>query len=136
MKLPQILTKLRGKTSRAVFAEKLGISEGTLRNYEKGLSLPNFDVGMRICKILMIEPHQLLGSEAPTYGGALEARTGISPDMVAAVIEIVEDILDSTKRKLAPKKKAELVVTICELYSDSAEKLDTATVLRLVKLVA
>lgn len=69
-------------------------------------------------------------------GAKDSSQNGLAPDMVSVVIEIVEEILDSTNRRLPPNKKAELIVTICELYSDSAEAVDPAKVLRLVKLAS
>lgn len=61
---------------------------------------------------------------------------GISPDLLSSVIEIVEEVLRNAGRTLQPKKKAELIVAICDLYIDTQSEVDPVKVLRLVKSVA
>ncbi len=51
---------LRGATSRRAFAETLGLTESTLRNYENDLSLPQSDLLAKICAKIGIEPRWLL----------------------------------------------------------------------------
>ena len=75
MTFPERLTLLRGKTSRALFAKQLGINENTLRNYEKGLSLPNIDVAARICQIYGVTPGWLLTGDGPMRTGETAAST-------------------------------------------------------------
>ncbi|WP_446424110.1 helix-turn-helix domain-containing protein, partial [Mailhella sp.] len=38
------IISLRGKLSRRPFAKKIGTTESTLRNYEKGVSLPDAQI--------------------------------------------------------------------------------------------
>lgn len=76
MTFPERLILVRGKTSRALFAKQLGINENTLRNYEKGLSLPNIDVATRICQIYGIVPGWLLAGDGPMRAGEVAASAG------------------------------------------------------------
>ncbi|GKT29694.1 hypothetical protein ADUPG1_005316, partial [Aduncisulcus paluster] len=64
MKFAENLKNLRGKSTRKDFAERLGIRPNTLRNYEEGLSLPNFELGLTISRIFNVDPFWLLGQES------------------------------------------------------------------------
>ncbi|MFV0420868.1 helix-turn-helix domain-containing protein [Oleidesulfovibrio sp.] len=63
MSFPQNLRALRGAQSRKDFAALLGIQPNTLRNYEEGLSLPNFELGMLISRKFNVSPEWLLSGE-------------------------------------------------------------------------
>lgn len=65
------LRMLRGDTSRRAFADKLGITESTLRNYEKGLSSPGYEFLIEIIKKLQINPSWLLTGQGAMYDTAL-----------------------------------------------------------------
>jgi len=61
------IQKLRDTDSRRIFAERIGIVENTLRNYEMGLSLPNSDVISNICRILGVRSDWLLFGAGNPY---------------------------------------------------------------------
>ncbi len=61
--LPSRLVKLRNGQARRAFAERMGTTEGTLRNYEKGVSSPTADFLRNVCQILRISPEWLLFGE-------------------------------------------------------------------------
>lgn len=61
--LPARLVKLRNGQARRTFAERMGTTESTLRNYEKGVSSPTADFLGNVCKILRISPEWLLFGE-------------------------------------------------------------------------
>jgi phage repressor protein C with HTH and peptisase S24 domain len=54
------LVALRGNKSRRALADELGITEGTLRNYEAGKTLPDYALLELVCKNLRIAPNWLL----------------------------------------------------------------------------
>jgi transcriptional regulator with XRE-family HTH domain len=54
------LLVVRGKTKQGLFAAKLGINPNTLRGYESGRVLPNFDVLAKVCVEYSIEPAWLI----------------------------------------------------------------------------
>ena len=59
------LISVRGDKSRRAFADALGITESTLRNYEKGMSLPNSDIVVKICAHAHINAEWLLTGTGP-----------------------------------------------------------------------
>lgn len=54
------IVAIRGEQSRRAFANTLEIKENTLRNYEQGLSLPNFDTISKICRLFSVSPEWLV----------------------------------------------------------------------------
>lgn len=73
MKLQDRFIALRGTMTQKAFAEAIDININTLRNYEKGLALPNSDVLSKICSVFNVSPSWLLlDKEKPdtdTYNG-------------------------------------------------------------------
>lgn len=64
------LIKLRNGQARRAFAELMGTTESTLRNYEKGVSSPTADFLRNICQKLRISPEWLLfGKNSPETNG-------------------------------------------------------------------
>lgn len=64
------LIKLRNGQARRTFAELMGTTESTLRNYEKGVSSPTADFLRNICQKLRISPEWLLfGKNSPESNG-------------------------------------------------------------------
>ena len=56
--------------------------------------------------------------------------------LLGETIRVVEDWLERNQRRLPPEKKAEVVLYLYEEYLKKEEKPETATVERLLKLVA
>ncbi len=69
------------------------------------------------------------------FGGAGQAAQALDKDLLRLVIEAVELALDELKLKLKPDKKAELFITVYEMYQED-KPVDRKTLLRLVKLAA
>jgi len=67
MPIGERIQKLRDTESRRSFAERIGIVENTLRNYEQGLSLPNSDVIANICRTLGVRSEWLLFDVGDPY---------------------------------------------------------------------
>lgn len=69
------IVSLRMGMPRRAFAQKLGITESTLRNYEKGISLPDAQLLADICQKMQILPKWLLLGEGPmTDSGTLTGK--------------------------------------------------------------
>lgn len=68
--LPSRLVQLRNGQARSAFAERMGTTESTLRNYEKGISIPRADFLRHICQIFRISPEWLL------FGETKSGKTG------------------------------------------------------------
>lgn len=77
------IAEVRDKTARRFFADHIGIAENTLRNYEKGLSLPNSDVIAAICAKYGICSDWLIDGILPMRregAGKTEQSGKIQPD--------------------------------------------------------
>lgn len=66
-KISERLIFLRGSVARRPFAEQLGITESTLRNYEQEKSSPNAETIEIICKKLRIAPEWLILGTGPIH---------------------------------------------------------------------
>ena len=83
--LAERLISLRTGLSRREFAKILGVTESTLRNYEKGTSSPDAQFLTEICKKMKLSPEWLLF-------GTSSARSG---DTSSQKIEVPVDALPS-----------------------------------------
>lgn len=83
--LAERLISLRTGLSRREFAKILGVTESTLRNYEKGASSPDAQFLTEICKKMKLSPEWLLF-------GTSSARSG---DTSSQKIEVPVDALPS-----------------------------------------
>lgn len=108
------------------------------KQYERGLRTPGGDAlasyvnaGISANYIVGgIEPILVADIRKDLVPGAFD------PALMQEVIEIVELLLDEHRRVLPPPKKAELLVTLYEMFRESATPVHRATVLRLVNLAA
>ncbi len=73
-------------------------------------------------------------ASARSVKGSQSARLDLN--ILTAAIETLEQALIETRRVMAPAKKAELVATIYELFANSNGKVESATVIRLIRSVA
>jgi len=60
----------------------------------------------------------------------------VQTELLAAVIEAVEEHLIKTNRKPAPAKKARLIALLYELFVESGKEVDQETIAATLRLVA
>lgn len=65
----------------------------------------------------------------------VERTSLLDKELVRVVIEAVEEGLGDLQLELKPDKKAQLVITLCEMFEDE-KKVDKPTLLRLIRLAA
>lgn len=93
MKLSDRLVQVRGHKSRRSTAKELGITEGTLRNYEGGLSLPNSDFIELFCRTFNVSPSWLiLGSEGEQ--NFTQHKDGVGGKGPKPTISELQDLID------------------------------------------
>ena len=63
--LGERIRTVRGSQSRAAFGKRIGITSGSLRNYEAGAALPNADVLTKICETCGVSTDWLLFGRGP-----------------------------------------------------------------------
>ena len=80
------------------------------------------------------------GQMRPEHSHINETETAYQIDdtiTLRAVIEAVEEYLQSEKRNLAPAKKAELIIMLYEMFSEEEGKqVDKKTVAKLIRLAS
>lgn len=79
----------------------------------------------------------LASGEEPRKRGDVTRHTPayLDEQLLEAVIESVEEYLDQVKGRLSPQKKAQLVATLYDMFSEE-KVVDKTTVIRLIKLAA
>lgn len=142
MSFPDRLKKARGETSQKLFAEMVGVHNSTFSRWERGEQFPSQP---DICKILqirpLINPTWFLTGEGPIERCADQPHSCVTNladhSLLEAVIAAVEEHLAAIKGKLPPAKKAQLIITLYDLFASKEDKkVDKAVVISLFKLAA
>ena len=120
-----------------------GTSKSAVSSYEAGDSAPSPETLATIAEIGGVTLDWLItgkGEATPPFsadegkGSALSA-SAIEKDLVRVVIEAVEEGLGDLHLELKPDKKAQLVITLCEMFQEE-KQVDKPTILRLIRLAA
>lgn len=142
MNFQERLKIARGNTPQKAFANMVGVHNSTFSRWERGEQVPD---QAALCRILNqcphINPTWLLTGEGPQERCLANVPAGaevpIDPELLAAIIAAVEEHLALARKRLHPDKKAQLIVTLYDLFSDKEEKtVDPAAVISLIKLAA
>lgn len=99
--------KNAGLTQRQL-AEKIGVSNTSVSNWEKNLSRPDADLIRKLCAVLDMQPNEFYGSEK---AGADSVRPASDEDIKFALFggdgEITDAMYDEVKRFAAFIKQRE-----------------------------
>lgn len=71
--LGERIRAVRGSVSRAAFGKRIGITSGSLRNYEEGAALPNAEVLAKICERCDVSADWLLLGIGPMLANRAES---------------------------------------------------------------
>lgn len=120
-RIDQQLSKLIGNRELRSFADKAGLSEGTLRNLMKG-GVPRLDSVLKIAEAAGVSIEWLASGEGdpdcvrePATPYNVEKppiyiyKVGLDPDVTRAVIEHIDAAIGN---KVSPKEKANLIVDL------------------------
>lgn len=118
--------------SQQALADRLGISLRSQQNYEKGDRSPDCNYLAAMAAAGADVLYILTGQ--PISEAASSVDQGIDSARLAIAIEAVEEGLEETRRRLSPKKKAELVMAAYELINQTSQSRDN--VIRLVRMAA
>lgn len=118
--LAERLISLRTGLSRREFAKSLGITESTLRNYEKGVSSPDAQFLTEICKKMRLSPEWLL------FGTNSARSTGTSSPKVEAPIDALPGECPRCSKlerdlELEKEERRELAADNRRLYREKEE---------------
>lgn len=116
------IVAVRGEQSRRSFANTLEIKENTLRNYEQGLSLPNFDTISKICKLFFVSPEWLVlgkGEMKETREETTSAEIKVvKPDKISDVELSLRIAKLEAKLEKVEEERREVAVENRRLYSE------------------
>jgi transcriptional regulator with XRE-family HTH domain len=145
-RIREVRTRL-GK-SQADFGEVIGgLKKSAVSTYEAGDSMPTVEALSRIAEIGGVSLDWLISGKekeipglpvvADLYrrGGSILSPNAIEKDLIRLVIEAVEEGLGDLHLEIKPNKKAQLVITLCEMFQEE-KQVDKPTILRLIKLAA
>lgn len=118
--LAERLISLRTGLSRREFAKSLGITESTLRNYEKGASSPDAQFLTEICKKMKISPEWLLfgtnsARSADTSSQKIEVPIGALPGECPRCSKLERDL------EIEKEERRELATDNRRLYREKEE---------------
>lgn len=121
----------RAGVSAARLADACGVSEAAVSKWAKEGQIARKQIPA-ICATLRCSADELLGikSSVPSAGRALRS------DALADAIEIVEKGLANSRVTLTPAKRAGLIIAIYELVEESGRPVESATILRLIRLAS
>jgi transcriptional regulator with XRE-family HTH domain len=113
------LKKVISTESVNAFAEKSGITEGSLRKYLSGSSLPGLDKLVAISDTVQVNIQWLATGEGPMWKGET-----VRIELLAILIELHDDLKKELGVILTPEEKADSISTIYELFSDTDPTLE------------
>ena len=90
MSIGKRIEYLRGRDSRKAFAERIGIVETTLRNYEIAQSLPNSDVIANICRACGVSYEWLITGAGPMRDGEITAPPPQAAEAVSSCARCIK----------------------------------------------
>jgi len=121
--------------SRTNAAQAMKVSVDSLQRYIRGTTEPTFGAIARLAAATGTSLEWLASGRGARFAEGKPVGA-FDPALMQEVIEIVEQLLAEHRRVLPPTKKAELLVTLYEMFKESATPVHRATVLRLVNLAA
>ena len=102
--------KAAGLTQRQL-AEKIGVSNTSISNWEKGLSRPDADMIQKLCDVLCLQPNYFYGTDENSGSPAAGRSTVSDEDIKFALFggdgEITDAMFDEVKRFAAFLKQRE-----------------------------
>ena len=125
------------KYTQSRVSEAIGSKLRSWQDYEKGSMTPGGQVFAGLSR-LGVNTNWLFTGEGPMLMAELESKTPTdwNPELLRQVIEAVETALDVSGREMDPPDKAELILSIYDLYAESGVSPSTAKIIKLVKSTA
>jgi len=151
--LPGRIRKIRGELTQNEFAELIGVNQGTVHKYEKGIASPGAFTLKLIADYGRVTVEYLLSGGNKELPGPAESITIQSParasplaqpflfgaldiSALTQIIEAVEDLLSQRKKPLKPVKKALLLSLLYDHFQTTGRIPDQATIKEFLRRVA
>lgn len=153
--LPEKIRKIRGDLSQAIFGKLIGVNQGTVHKYEKGISAPSRETldkiaaygGVTVGWLLhgkkdVVEIHGELAEpitiESPKFTSAIHSPYvfgAIDINVLTQIIEMVEELLGKRKKPLKPVRKALLISLLYDQFQTTSQPIDQATLIEFLRRV-
>ena len=134
MSLPERIKTLRGDLTQADFAARVGINVNTLRNYERGDSIPNMEVAASICRYFNISGDWLLFGDGPMRRQGLRVGDFIPPSAYLDAAPSGLEQSHETARAMQPAHAEPPSLAedfkMSEMLTKTAEVLESETIYR------
>jgi len=117
-------------------AAKAGISTDQLLRYKNCETLPPLDVIARIAKVVGMSLDWIATGKGPFLLGDSKELEPINLGRLVLALEVVEEGLKITRREMPPHKKAMLVATAYDLFSEDVSQTVQDDILSIVKTAA
>ena len=141
--LPEKIKEIRGDLSQAKFADLIGVNQGTVHKYEKGISAPSKETLNKIADYGQVTVEWLLHGdkkaeipesitiESPPPGTGLGLHDPylfgrVDIGVLARIIELAEELLRPRKRPLKPVRFALLLSLLYDHYQNTGQIPDQA----------
>lgn len=103
--------KVLGLTQRQL-ADRLGVSNTSISNWEKGLSRPDADLIQELCRVLQLQPNDFYGTNEVNSQASGESRRPVSDEDIKFALfggdgDISDAMFDEVKRFAAFLKQRE-----------------------------
>lgn len=121
----------REGVNAATLAEKAGVSEPGVSKWLKKGQIARKHIP-KLCEVLNCSADELFGIR----GAGSHPPARLANDRLAEAIEIVELGLAEAKVKLPASKRASLISAVYELAEETGRRVESATILRLVRLAS
>lgn len=117
------------------FGEKIGVGKGAVSTYEIGESFPRWETLNRIADLAGRDFNWLLAGEAS--GAAPGGPAALDEEVLADVIQGIEEGLEGLGLRIPPPKKAELVALLYDMMIEEAgKKPKKSQIEKILRLVA
>lgn len=122
--------------SRQALADAIQEKPSKIQDIERGKQRPPEDFLKKIIEFFQIDANWMFSEEGinPELG-KMDDRP-IGRELIKMAIEIVEEALAQTQRRMTPAKKAEMVLAVADLLESEAPNTNKERILKLVKFVA
>jgi len=114
------IRKIRAGLTQKEFADKLGVSQGTIYQYEKEIIIPGYEVQKKLAEFGGVTVEWLLrGDSSPPQiqefspeDGYVVSMNPLETALLVAVVTQVECVIIKLRLKIPPEQKARLIARV------------------------
>lgn len=132
---PQRLEQVVGRRSLKEFGLHCGLSEGVLRKYLKGESLPTIDRLEAIARTGEVDPGWLIsGNQVADTPTRYNVAVKLDADLLGEILQAVDDGLTQINISLNNRKKSTMIALLYDYYAGKGEPVSMGNVIRFIDI--